>query len=129
MHSESIPHRTDRKRGARVRVAPGIFDRAGKLIVSYIDSSGADRYKTLGWKKSDAHQDGVTLSDAKAIREKLRVQTRAGELPVPQKTTVGEVAREFFALFESLVVAGEKSQRTLELYRQRYRSHLEKPLG
>jgi integrase len=41
----------------------------------------------------------------------------------------GEVANEFLDLTASLVATGERSQRTLDLYRQRYRTHIEPTLG
>jgi integrase len=129
MPTDRRPHRTDRKRGSRRKVAPGVFERAGKYLVSYTDAEGDDRIKTVGWIKSDRHADGVTLTQAKAIREQLRVQVRTGHLPVPTKASVSEVAEDFLAMFESLVAAGEKSERTLEVYRQRYHTHLDKPLG
>lgn len=123
------PHRTDRNRGGRVRVAPGVFVRSDKYLVSYTDPDGIDRVKTLGWVKSDGHPAGITLTQAKAAREKLRVQTRDGELPAPTKLTFADVTDEFLNVFASLVDAGERSERTLEHYRQQYRSHLQRPLG
>src|SRR5262249_8177789 len=41
----------------------------------------------------------------------------------------GDVAAEFFALTEALVASGERSRRTLDLYRQRVRSHIEPVVG
>lgn len=127
--SDRSPHRTDQQRGSRRRVADGVFERAGKYLVSYTDGEGTDRVKTVGWVKSDKHPDGVTLTEARRMREKLRVQVSEGELPVPTRTTFGEVAEDFLAMFESLVAAGEKSERTAEVYRQRYRTHLEPELA
>lgn len=116
----SIPHRTDAKRGRRERVAPGVYVRAGRYIVQYTDSEGRVRFKTTSARN---------LTEAKAEREKLRVDVRSGEAVVPSKATVKDVAEDFFATFESLVLAGEKSERTLELYRQRWRTHLEPRFG
>jgi site-specific recombinase XerD len=42
---------------------------------------------------------------------------------------VNELAEEYFALMDSLVATAERSQRTLDLYRQRYRTHIEPILG
>jgi integrase len=116
----SIPHRTDAKRGRRERVAPGVYVRAGRYIVQYTDSEGRVHFKTTSARN---------LTEAKAEREKLRVDVRAGNVVAPSKATVKDVADDFFAAFESLVLTGEKSERTLELYRQRWRTHLERPLG
>jgi integrase len=129
MQSQPSPHRTDLKRGKRERVAPGVFVRGGKYEIGYVDASGVDRMKTLGPVKSESAPNGLTLKDAKAEREKLRVNARAGEVVVPSKMTFGEVADDFLTLFESLVAAGERSERTLELYKQRHRCYLEPRFG
>ena len=129
MQGQPSPHRTDQKRGNRQRVAPGIFVRAGKYEISYTDPSGVDRMKTLGPVKSGNDPNGLTLKDAKAEREKLRVRVRAGEVVVPSKMTFADVADGFLTLFESLVEAGERSERTLDLYKQRNRCYLEPRFG
>jgi integrase len=129
MQNHPNPHRTDAKRGTRTRVAPGVFVRAGKFEISFTDPSGVDRMRTLGPVKSDACPNGLTLKDAKAEREKLRVQVRAGEAVTPSKATFAEVADDFLQLFESLVGSGERSERTLTLYRQYHRAYLEPRFG
>jgi integrase len=116
----STPHRTDAKRGKRERVAPGVYLRAGKYLAQYVDIDGRVRFKTTSARN---------LTEAKAERERLRVHVRSGEAVVPSKLTLAAVAEDFFSTFESLVQAGEKSERTLVLYRQRWRSHLERNLG
>src|SRR3954454_24483146 len=67
------PHRTDRKRGNRKRVAPGVYERAGKYLISYIQSNGRERVETLGPKKGPGHKNGLTLRQAIAAREAKRV--------------------------------------------------------
>jgi hypothetical protein len=129
MQANSNPHRTDLKRGSKKRVAPGVYERAGKYSVSYIGPDGREHLKTVGWVKSDANPDGFTLTQAKAERERLRVHVRAGEAVAPTKTTFGEVADEFLAHFETRVAAGERSERTLDAYRYLYRVHVEPVLG
>jgi hypothetical protein len=47
----------------------------------------------------------------------------------PSKATFADVANDFLELFESLVGSGERSERTLELYRQHYRAYLEPRFG
>lgn len=120
-------HRTDAKRGPRVqacdkqgRRVAGVYVRAGKFIVQYTDIEGRVRFKTTAARN---------LTQARAEREKLRVDVRSGQAVVPSKVTLADVARDFLSTFDSYVVAGEKSERTLELYRQRWRTHLERPLG
>jgi integrase len=129
MQAQPNPHRTDAKRGKRERVAPGVFVRAGKFEISFTDPAGADRMRTLGPVKSDAHPNGLTLKDAKAEREKLRVQVRAGEAVTPSRVTFAEVAEDFLELLQSLVGSGERSERTLTLYRQHYSFYLEPRFG
>jgi integrase len=78
-----------------------------------------------------AYEDrlGAQHDRARAAREKLRVDIRAGVAPAPTKRTLADVAEDFFAMYDGLVRAGEKSPRTLDNYKQRYRTHLERPLG
>jgi integrase len=85
-----------------------------------VDAGGTWRTKTIQAKN---------LTEARRRREELNVRVRAGEEPVASRVKLEAVAEDFFATFESLVFAGEKSQRTLDLYRQRWRTHLERPLG
>jgi integrase len=108
---------------------PGVFIRGGKFEISYTDSTGVDRMKTLGAVRTDACRNGLTLKDAKGEREKLRVQVRAGETVAPSKATFADVADDFLKLFASLVESGERSERTLALYRQYHRAYLEPSFG
>jgi hypothetical protein len=87
MQDQPNPHRTDLRRGKRQRVAPGVFVRGGRYEISYTDPGGNHRMKTLGPVKSDAVPNGFTLKDAKAEREKLRVDIRAGAAVIPSKST------------------------------------------
>jgi integrase len=61
--------------------------------------------------------------------EEYRTQIRRGELVSPSRVTFGEVAEEFLGITEALVATGERSQRTLDLYRQRYGRHIEPVVG
>jgi site-specific recombinase XerC len=47
----------------------------------------------------------------------------------PSRLTFSEVAKEFFAITEGLVATSERSQRTLDLYRQRYDKHISPVVG
>jgi integrase len=119
MHGESNGRRVD-PRGSREKVERGIWKRDGKWIVGFTDADGSWRTKTVSARN---------LTEARAVREKLRVDIRAGVAPAPTKATLAAVAEDFFAMYDGLVRAGEKSPRTLENYRQRYRTHVERPLG
>jgi integrase len=119
MRIESIGRRVD-PRGSREKIERGIWKRDGKWIVGFTDADGSWRTKTVSARN---------LTDARAAREKLRVDIRAGVALTPTKATLADVAEDFFAMYDGLVRAGEKSLRTLDNYKQRYRTHVESPLG
>jgi integrase len=119
MHGESNGRRVD-PRGSRERVERGIWKRDGKWIVGFTDADGSWRTKTVAARN---------LTEARAAREKLRVDIRAGVAPAPTKATLADVAEDFFVMYTGLVRAGEKSPRTLDNYKQRYRTHVECRLG
>lgn len=122
------PHRSDAKRGKRVRVAPGVFVRAGKYLVGWTDQTGVDRMETIGSTR-EAHRNGLTLTQAKAERERRRVKAREGAAIIPSRQTFADVWQDFEGMFLSLVAAGERTERTLELYRGYHAKHLEPALG
>jgi integrase len=119
MQAETNPRRVD-PRGSRERVERGIWKRDGKWIVGFTDADGSWRTKTVSARN---------LTEARAAREELRVDIRAGVAPTPTKARLTDVAEDFFSMYTGLVRAGEKSPRTLENYKQRYRTHLERQLG
>src|SRR5207248_429175 len=84
------------------------------------DSEGTQRQKTL---------DARTVQRAIAEAEQYRSKVRTGEVVSPSRLTFGEVAEEFFGITEALVATGERSRRTLELYRQRYAKHIGPAIG
>jgi integrase len=123
MQNQPSPHRTDAKRGKRERVAPGIYRRE--------NDDDPSRF-LIFWSLDGVECSAVfhgTLAQAKRERERKRVKSDAGELVAPNRLRFSDVWKEYAAMFESLVATGEASQRTLDLYRQRYRTHLEARLG
>lgn len=119
MHGQGSPHRTDRKRGSRVRVAPGVFTRAGKYLVSFTDEMGKEHLKTTSAK---------TLTEAKAIREQYRVGIRTGEVVVGDRTlTVAALVTSFIERERGPL--GSRSPRTVDLYEQRLTKHVVPLLG
>lgn len=88
--------------------------------VIFRDDLGKQRQKTLRAR---------TLQRAIAEAEEYRTQVRRGEVVASFRLTLSEVAIEYFAIFESLVATGERSKRTLDLYRQRFTKHIEPSLG
>jgi len=120
MQAQAIaPHRTDRKRGKRVRVAPGVYTRAGKFLVHYTDEQGREHFKTTSAK---------SLREAKAAREALRVGIRSGEVVVGDRTlTFAALAASFIERERGSL--GSRSSRTVDLYEQRITSHVVPLLG
>jgi integrase len=123
MQRQTSPHRTDQKRGKRVKVAPGIFQRE-------LDSDGT-RFQIF-WNVDRREQSKVfhgSLTQAKAERERLRVKTREGEIVMRTKVTVKQVAEEFFESVAGKVARGERGSRTLESYRAQFANHIEPKIG
>src|SRR5947207_10169042 len=77
--------------------------------VVFRDDSGKQRQKTL-----------AARSVQRAIEEAegYRTQLRRGEALPPSALTVDDVVSEYFDVLDGLVKAGERSQRTVNLYRQ-----------
>jgi integrase len=113
-------------RGQRVpnlyrRPKPRTDRREGDTFeVIYRDVLGKQRQKTLKAR---------TIQRAIAEAEAYRTELRRGEVIAPSRLTLSEVANEYFEIMEALVATGERSQRTLDLYRQRYKKHIEPALG
>jgi integrase len=82
-----------------------------------------------GGKQREVRLQATSLTAARKEASSRNVKKDSGALTEPSKRTLGDVAAEFFALQESLVQSGELKPRTLDLYRQRYRCHLEGPLA
>jgi integrase len=123
MQNQPSPHRTDLKRGKRVKVAPGIFRRE-------LDPDQT-RFQIF-WNVDGQEQSKVfhgSLTEAKAERERLRVKTRDGEIVTRTKVTVKQVADEYFESVEGKVKRGERGARTLESYRASFVNHIEPEIG
>jgi integrase len=88
--------------------------------VIYRDETGTQRQTTLKAR---------TVQRAIAEAEEYRSKVRRGEILPPSNLTFGQVADEFLAITATLVETGERSQRTLDLYRQRYGCHVAPLLG
>jgi integrase len=88
--------------------------------VVFRDEAGAQRQRTLKSR---------TVQRALAEAEEYRTQIRRGEIVVSSRLTMTELAEEYFTLMDSLVATGERSQRTLDLYRQRFKTYAEPTMG
>jgi integrase len=81
---------------------------------------GQPRFRTLS---------AATSSEARRQRELLQSVARIGELPVSPRLTFAEVAERWLADFEVKVAAGERRERTFDLYRSQLHRYLLPRLG
>ncbi len=88
--------------------------------VMFRDEFGKQRQKTLKAR---------TVRRAIEEAEEYRTLLRRGEVLPPSRLTVAQVVTEHFELQEGLVSAGERSRRTLDHYRQQYKTHAEAVLA
>lgn len=88
--------------------------------VVFRDELGGQRQKTLTAR---------TVQRAIVEAEEYRSKVRRGEVVASSRLTLSEVAAEYFAGLEATVSTGERSQRTLDLYRQRFGKYVEPSLG
>src|SRR6266542_6767099 len=103
--------RPDRRR----RVARGIYQQPNGKYAVCVRVDGRARFRTL---------EAATLGEAVRQRELLQNVARLGELPVSPRLTFAEVAARWLAEFEAKVAAGERRDRTFDLYRSQLHRHL-----
>jgi hypothetical protein len=108
--------RFDRRR----RVARGIYQQGNGRYAVCVMVDGQPRCHTLS---------AATISEARRQREPLQSVARIGELPVSPRLTFAEVAERWLADFEVKVAAGERRERTFDLYRSQRNRHLLPKLG
>src|SRR6266498_5178941 len=104
----------------RVRVERGIYRQTNGKYAVCVMVEGRPRFRTI---------DAGSLSGARRQRELLQSAARVGELPVSPRLTFAEVSARWLAEFEAKVAAGERRDRTLDLYRSQLRRHLLPRLG
>jgi len=106
----------------RVNGVPNLYQRPadGRYEVGYTGSDGKWHIKTLR---------ATTLTDAKKELHQLLGKRDRNEDVAPRRLTLNEVADQLFVEFESKVSRGERSERTLEIYRQRWDTHIRPTLG
>lgn len=129
MHDQPNPGPRKDTRGSRKRVAPGVFERAGKYLIAYVDGTGKEHVETLGAIRKPGQRTGITLRDAIAAREAKRVRLRSGEDVAPTRMTVAEAWADYSEALDARVASGELAKRTAKLYKQRWTTHLEPSLG
>jgi integrase len=106
--------------GRRRRVARGIYAQPNGRYAVCVMVDGRPRFRTLG---------ATTVGEARRQRELLQTIARAGELPVSPRLTFAEATGRWLADFEVKVAAGERRERTLDLYRSQLHCHLLPRLG
>ena len=94
--------------GRRLRVARGVYQQPNGKYAVCVRVDGRARFRTL---------EAATLVEALRQREVLQRAGRLGELPLSPRLTFAEVAGRWLAEFEVKVAAGERRDRTLDLYR------------
>jgi hypothetical protein len=108
--------RSDRRR----RVARGIYQQGKGKYAVCVMVDGQPRFRTLS---------AATIGEARRQRELLQSVARIGELPVSPRLTFAEAAERWLAEFEAKVMAGERRERTFDLYRSQLSRHLLPRLG
>lgn len=108
--------RSDRRR----RVARGICQQGNGRYAVCVMVDGRPRFRTLS---------AATIGEARRQRELLQRVAHNGELPLSPRLTLAEVAERWLADFQVKVAAGERRERTLDLYRWQLHRHLLPRLG
>ncbi len=118
---EPVTHRGQRVPNLSSRPKPASDHREGDTFeVIFRDETGRQRQKTLKAR---------TVERAVAEAEEYRTQIRRGEVMTPSRLKFCEVAEEYLGITEALVATGERSQRTVDLYRQRFDKHISPVIG
>src|SRR6266540_4356009 len=108
------------RRARRRRLERGIYQQPNGRYAVYVMVDGHPRFRTLS---------ATTLGEARRQRELLQRLGQIGELPLSPRLTFAEVAERWLTDFEAKVTAGERRDRTLDLYRSQLRRHLLPRLG
>ena len=104
----------------RVRVERGIYRQENGRYAVCVMVERRPRFRTI---------DAGSLSEARVQRELLQGLACVGELPVSPRLTFAEVAARWLTEFEARVAAGERRDRTFDLYRSQLHRHLLPRLG
>jgi integrase len=104
----------------RVRVERGIYEQPNGKYAVCVRVDGRARFRTVG---------AATLVEAVRQRELLRSAGQLGDLPLSPRLTFAEIAGRWLAEFEAKAAAGQRRDRTLDLYRSQLHRHLLPRLG
>jgi integrase len=116
MQAKSTPKRV------RVEGVPNLYRRPkdGKYELGYTGSDGKWHIRTLA---------GKSLTEAKMSMRAAQTEVDERRDVAPSKESLTRVANDLFTTMREEVTFGVGSIRTVELYEQRYRSHVEQTLG
>jgi hypothetical protein len=104
----------------RVRVERGIYQQPNGKYAVCVRVDGRARFRTV---------EAATLAEALTQRDALQNACRLDGLPLSPRLTFAEIADRWLAEFEAKVAAGERRDRTLDLYRSQLDRHLLPRLG
>jgi integrase len=105
----------------RERVAPNVYRRGEEYECGYTGTDGRWHVVTL--------KGAQNVTQAKRAAREILSKRDISQDVTPMRITFAEVAEERFATLEGLVASGERSARTLEAQRHRYKAGLEGALG
>lgn len=115
------------KQPPRVRIGPNCWERGTKdKGVSYF---GGYRDPATGKYQIVKLDGSQNRTEARRAARALQVKADRREIVAPQNVTLWAVADEYFAVLDSLITSGERSERTADIYRQQWRAHIEPKLG
>ena len=95
-------------RSRRVRVERGIYQQPNGKYAVCVRVDGRARFRTV---------EAATLLDARRQRELLQSAGQLSAFPLSPRLTFAEIAGRWLAEFEAKAAAGQRRDRTLDLYR------------
>jgi integrase len=99
----------------RRRVERGIYQQPNGKYAACVRVDGRARFRSL---------EATTLGEAREQRQLLQEASRLGDLPLSPRLTFAEVAGRWLAEFDAKVAAGQRRDRTFDLYRSQLHRHL-----
>lgn len=121
------PSQAQSKQSPRIRVrdtngnpVKGLYTRDGSYVAGF---------NVNGVWKTQVLRDASCLTEARKMRASLIAKFDSGEAVTPSRVKLADVWQDFYESFDALVASGDRSARTLALYKQRWNSHIDKRLG
>src|SRR4051812_34784969 len=119
-------HPASKHVATRELVAPNVYRRRTKRGVVVYETMFRDVDGKARRRKLAATTERAAIREARAVL----AQRDGGDRVVAGAITLDEVVRaDYFPMLDSLVASGRRRERGVELYRDRYRLHLEPKLG